>query len=213
MGPLGELHSIGADRMALQLKQKLSEKFEADIRFFKGWLDGPKTVGTPFATSVHTGRAMASVINVNSGLPVLEVGPGTGTITSEILARGIAPENLYAVEYSQDFASGLRAAFPGVHFIHGDIFQLDYLLGKKRGLVFDCVISAIPLLNVPLTRRVAYLEDMLNRIPPGRPVIQVTYSPVSPVPPRSGSFTVARADFILRNVPPAHLWTYRRAAG
>ena len=119
----------------------------------------------------------------------------------------------YAVEFSEDFALGLRAAFPGVHIVQGDVFALDALLGKKRGLVFDCVISAIPLLNFPLARRVAYVEDMLNRIPPGRPVIQVTYSPVSPVPPRSGSFSVARADFILRNVPPAHLWTYRRAAG
>jgi phosphatidylethanolamine/phosphatidyl-N-methylethanolamine N-methyltransferase len=199
--------------MALQLKQKLSEKFDADIRFFKGWLDGPKTVGTPFATSLYTGRAMASVIDPASGLPVLEVGPGTGAITREILARGVAPENLYAVEYSEDFAIGLRAAFPGVNIIQGDVFALDGLLGPDRGLVFDCVISAIPLLNFPLARRVAYLEDMLNRIPQGRPVIQVTYSPVSPVPPRSGSFSVERADFILRNVPPAHLWTYRRAAG
>ncbi len=199
--------------MALQLKQKFTEKFEADIRFFKGWLDGPKTVGTPFATSVHTGRAMAGVIDPASGLPVLEVGPGTGTITREILARGIAPESLYAVEYSEDFAIGLRAAFPGVNVIQGDVALLDDLLGSRRGLVFDCVISAIPLLNFPLARRIAYVEDMLNRIPPGRPVIQVTYSPVSPVPPRSGSFLVERADFILRNVPPAHLWTYRRAAG
>jgi phosphatidylethanolamine/phosphatidyl-N-methylethanolamine N-methyltransferase len=199
--------------MALQLKHMLSEKFGPDIRFFKGWLDGPKTVGTPFATSLHTGRAMASVIDPGSGLPVLEVGPGTGTITREILARGVAPQNLYAIEFSEDFVLGLRRTFPGVHIIHGDVFALDRLLGEKRGVAFDCVISAIPLLNFPLARRITYLEDMLDRIPLGRPVIQVTYSPVSPVPPRSGSFSVERADFILRNVPPAHLWTYRRTAG
>lgn len=199
--------------MALLLRQRLTDRFGADIRFFKGWLDGPKTVGTPFATSIHTGRAMASVIDTASGLPVLEVGPGTGTITREILARGIAPENLHAVEYSEDFAFGLRRAFPGVKIIQGDVFALDDLLGAARSITFDCVISAIPLLNFPLARRIAYIEDMLNRTPPGRPVIQVTYSPISPVPPRSGSFSVERADFILRNVPPAHLWTYRRAAG
>ena len=116
------------------------------------------------------------------------------------------------MEYSEDFAEGLRGVFPNINVIQGDVFALDALLGQACGLIFDCVISAIPLLNFPLARRVAYVEDMLNRIPPGRPVIQVTYSPVSPVPPRSGSFAVERADFILRNVPPAHLWTYRRAA-
>lgn len=198
--------------MAMQLRQRLSDRLSEDIRFFKGWLDGPKTVGTPFATSPFTGRAMASVINAASGLPVLEIGPGTGAVTREILARGIAPERLYAIEFSEEFAFGLRREFPGVHVLHGDVFALDRLPGL-RNLVFDCVISGIPLLNLPLARRISYLEDMLDRIPAGRPVIQVTYSPVSPVPPRSGSFSVERADFILRNVPPAHLWTYRRAAG
>ena len=34
---------------------------------------------------------MASVIDTKSGLPVLEVGPGTGVITKAILARGVKP--------------------------------------------------------------------------------------------------------------------------
>jgi phosphatidylethanolamine/phosphatidyl-N-methylethanolamine N-methyltransferase len=196
--------------MILQLKQKLADKFDDELRFFKGWLDGPKSVGTPFATSVHTGRAMASVIDVHSGLPVLEIGPGTGTITRAILERGVKPADLIAVEYSEDFANGLRREFPDVRIIHGDVFELDEALAHDSGLVFDSVISAIPLLNFPMAERISYIEDMLNRIPAGRPVIQVTYGPKSPVPPHSGSFLVERADFVVRNIPPAHLWTYRR---
>ena len=195
--------------MIPQLK-KLAVKFEGDIRFFKGWLDGPKSVGTPFATSIHTGRAMASVINLHSGLPVLEVGPGTGAITRAILARGLAPEMLYAVEYSEDFVDALTREFPRAHILRGDAFKLDEALADNSGLRFDCVISAIPLLNFPMWQRVSYMEDMLDRIQLGRPVIQVTYAPVSPIPPRSGTFVVERTDFILRNIPPAHLWTYRR---
>ena len=45
-----------------------------------------------------------------SGLPVLEVGPGTGVITRAILARGVKPENLYAVEYSPRFRPPSAAA-------------------------------------------------------------------------------------------------------
>ncbi len=47
-----------------------------------------------------------------SGLPVLELGPGTGVITRAILERGVPPEHLYAVEYSPDFVRHLRGAFP-----------------------------------------------------------------------------------------------------
>jgi phosphatidylethanolamine/phosphatidyl-N-methylethanolamine N-methyltransferase len=100
-----------------------------------------------------------------------------------------------------------------VNILHGDALNLDAVLGGKRDMKFDSVISAIPLLNLPMEQRVSYLEDMLTRIPLGRPVIQVTYGPLSPVPAGRGNFSVERADFILRNVPPAHLWTYRRSAG
>lgn len=194
------------------LSSKLTTKFASEIRFFKGWLSGPKSVGTPFPTSSYTGRAMASVIDVHSNLPVLEIGPGTGVITAEILKHGVAAPNLYSVEYLKHFVDGLRADFPGVHVIHGDAFDLDTAFGNKKDLVFDCVISAIPLLNFPLEQRIRYVEDMLSRIPVGRPLIQVTYGPLSPVPAGSGNFNVRHHDFILRNIPPAQLWIYTRAS-
>ncbi len=196
--------------MLQNISKKISGKFDSEIRFFKGWLNGPKSVGTPFPTSRYTGEAMARVINANSGLPVLEVGPGTGVITSAILNGGTRPENLYTVEYSEFFASGLKAEFPMVNVIHGDAFDLDNALGKHKNLMFDCVISAIPLLNFPMNMRIAYLEDMLDRIPLGRPVVQVTYGPLSPVPVGCGNFSVRHHEFILRNIPPAQLWIYSR---
>ena len=198
--------------MILQLKRKIAEKFDEEFRFFRGWIDGPRTVGTPLPTSMHTGRAMAGYINAGSGLPILEIGPGTGTITRAILKRGIAPENLYAVEYSSDFVTGLKREFPKANILLGDAFKLDEALGDKRGLVFDCVISAIPLLNIPMKQRIGYIDDMLRRIPAGRPVVQVTYGPMSPIPAGLGRFLVERADFVMRNVPPAHLWTFRALA-
>lgn len=79
--------------MALRLKERLGKKFDEEIRFFKGMMQGPRTVGSIAPTSTITARKMASVINPHSGLPVLELGPGTGAITKAILARGVEPEN------------------------------------------------------------------------------------------------------------------------
>ncbi|MDQ9592448.1 hypothetical protein RF080_13990, partial [Serratia marcescens] len=70
------------------LGKKLAEKFGEEIRFFKGWMHGPKAVGSILPTSSITARRMASVVNPHSGLPVLELGPGTGVITRAILNRG-----------------------------------------------------------------------------------------------------------------------------
>lgn len=197
--------------MAATGLRKFAAKFDDELKFFRGWIDKPKAVGAIIPTSSITARRMASVIDTKSGLPVLEVGPGTGVITKAILKHGVKPTDLYAVEYSHDFVNHLRRSFPGVNVIEGDAFDLDGTLGDKSDLTFDSVISGVPLLNFPVPRRIAYLESLLKRLPRGRPVIQLTYGPKSPIPPGLGDYTVEHFDFILRNIPPTRLWVYRRA--
>ncbi len=196
--------------MAHGLRKALADKFDDELQFFKGWIDRPKTVGSIVPTSSITARKMASVINPASGLPVLEVGPGTGVITRAILARGVKPENLYALEYSPEFVRHLRRLHPGVNVIEGDAFNLSAALGDQRDTVFDSVVSGVPLLNFPVARRIAYIEGLLGRIPAGRPVVQLTYGPLSPIPPNRGDYQVEHFHFVVRNIPPTQLWIYRR---
>jgi phosphatidylethanolamine/phosphatidyl-N-methylethanolamine N-methyltransferase len=192
------------------LRKALAEKFDDELKFFKGWIDKPKAVGSIVPTSSIAARRMASVVNPRSGLPVLEVGPGTGVVTRAILALGVKPENLYLVEYSADFVDHLKELFPGVNVIQGDAFDLDRTLGELSGTVFDSVVSGVPLLNFPVAQRIRYVESLLDRIPAGRPIMQLTYGPLSPVPPGRGSYKVEHYDFVLRNIPPTQLWVYRR---
>jgi len=194
----------------LGLKRSLAEKFDDELKFFKGWIDRPKAVGSIIPTSSVTARKMASVINPASGLPVLEVGPGTGVITRAILARGVRPENLYALEYSPEFVRHLRRIYPGVNVIEGDAFNLSAALGEHRDLMFDMVVSAVPLLNFSVSQRIAYLKSLLDRLPEGRPVVQLTYGPLSPIPPGRGDYHVEHFHFVVRNIPPTQLWIYRR---
>lgn len=197
--------------MVFRLKERLAKRFEEEVQFFKGWQKDKKGVGAITPTSIHTARRMASVVNPRSGLPVLELGAGTGVITKAILARGIEPRQLVSVEYSRAFYDGLTQRFPGVDFRLGDAFQLDQVLSDRRGERFDCVVSAVPLLSFPMEKRVDLLEDLLARIPGGRPVIQITYGPLSPVIKMPDRYVVSHYDFVVRNIPPAQLWTYRRA--
>ncbi|TCL72109.1 phospholipid N-methyltransferase PmtA [Rhizobium sp. BK251] len=196
--------------MALRLKERLGRKFDEEIRFFKGMIQGPKTVGSIVPTSSITARKMASVINPRADLPVLELGPGTGAITKAILARGLPAERLVAIEYSTDFYQHLRRTYPGVHFINGDAFNLNDTLGALKGQKFDSVVSGIPLLNFPMQARVALLESLLDRLPPGRPVVQLSYGPVSPIEARPDRYHIRHFDFIVRNIPPTQLWIYSR---
>lgn len=196
--------------MELSLRKRFARRFDEEIRFFKGWMEGPKTVGSIVPTSTAMARRMADLANPESGLPVLELGPGTGVITRALLARGVKPDKLVSIEYSRDFFGRLTADLPEVNFIRGDAFDLDATLGPWREAKFDSVISGLPLLNFSMDKRVALIEDLLDRMPTGRPVVQFSYGPVSPVAPDRGSYSVVHHDFVIRNIPPARIWIYRR---
>lgn len=196
--------------MNFRLKERFGKKFDEEIRFFKGWKSNMKAVGSIVPTSGITARRMASVINPHSGLPVLELGPGTGVITKAILQKGVQPENLVSVEFSTDFYQHLVKTYPGVDFINGDAFDLDTTLGLRRDQKFDSVISAVPLLNFPMHMRVSLIDDLLSRVPVGRPVIQISYGPLSPVVAMPDRYQISHYDFVVRNIPPAQLWVYRK---
>ena len=197
------------NRMMTSVRGKFDKKFGDELRFFKGWMKNPKNVGSIIPTSDVMAKRMASVVNVGSGLPVLELGPGTGVITHAILQRGVVPDQLYCVEYSAEFAKKLRHDFADVNIVEGNAFDLETTLGGANALTFDCVVSALPLLSFPKAMRISLIKDLLERIPLGRPVVQFSYGPLSPVPPIAG-VTVRHLEFIFRNVPPAQIWTYRK---
>ena len=196
--------------MRHSLPQHVAEQVNHKLRFFKGLVSQPKTVGAIVPTSIYMAKRMASVANPASGLPVLELGPGTGVVTRALLRRGIAPEKIFAVEYSSEFCAHLKKAMPKVNLIQGDAFDLDATLGKEGASHFDCVISGLPLLNFSMAKRISLLEDVLNRLPRGRPFLQFSYGPVAPIPSGHGHYSVKRFGWEFRNIPPAQMWMYRR---
>ncbi|MBY5403179.1 methyltransferase domain-containing protein [Rhizobium leguminosarum] len=196
--------------LRVKVKERLGKRFDDEIRFFRGMMQGPKTVGSIVPTSSITAKRMASVVDIHSGLPVLELGPGTGAITKAILGRGVRPENLVAIEYSTDFHKHLQRTYPGVHFINGDAFDLQTTLGTFSGLTFDSVVSGIPLLNFPMAKRISLLESLLDRLPAGRPMVQISYGAISPIAANPDRYHIQHFDFVMRNIPPAQLWIYKR---
>ena len=177
--------------------------------FFWSWLKSPKAVGSIAPTGRRLAREMATAVRPESGLPVLELGPGTGAITRAILDRGIPPRRLVAIERDPSFVRQLRRDFPGATFVEGDAFDLDRALEGTGFGEFDAVVSGLPLLNFGKAKRLRLLEALLDRLPPGRPVVQFSYGAVSPFPRNGGGYEVASSSWNLGNLPPARIWTYR----
>ncbi len=138
---------------------------------------------------------------------MLELGPGTGAVTAQLLARGIAPSRLTSIEYDAGFAALVAKRFPGLRVICGDAFDLDRTLGPPTPLA--AVVSSLPLINFPNETRLALLDNVFARLAPGAPFVQFSYRLRPPVAPPPG-IALRRAAVIWLNLPPARVWVYRR---
>lgn len=83
--------------------------------------------------------AIADAARIRESDTVLEIGPGLGTLTSELLRRA---DNVVAVELDQDLAAKLPAQFPGKNL---RVVQQDILSFDLSTLPADYVVVA----NVP----------------------------------------------------------------
>ena len=175
-------------------------------RFLLRAWNNPRSVGAVAPSGRGLARAMAAQIKDGGGR-VLELGPGTGAVTEAIIARIAEPERLTAIEFDADFAARVKARFPRVNVVHGDAFDLSRTLGPTAP--FSAVVSSLPLLNFQPAQREHLLAQIFRRLAPGAPFIQFSYGLRPPVPAPDGA-GVTRAAFILLNLPPAHVWVYRR---
>lgn len=178
------------------------------LRFLGRMVAHPRRVGAIAPSGHALAEAMVSQINMSAPGPVLELGPGSGAMTREMLARGLAPDMLTVIERDPEFAKIVGRRFPGINVINGDAFNLNALL-SLQGEKFKAIVSGIPLLNLPAERRGALIDTALDHLQPGAPLIQFSYGFHSPVAAPRGA-SVEMTTFIWRNLPPARVWVYRR---
>lgn len=83
-----------------------------------------KALGQHWLHDRATLEAIAREANMSPGDTVLEIGPGLGTLTSELLRQGA---RVVAVEYDSDLARKLPGQFPGkdLTVVNQDILQYD----------------------------------------------------------------------------------------
>ena len=182
-----------------------------ELPFLRAFLANPAKVASPAPSGPRLAAAVAAEVPLEGAGAVLELGPGSGAVTQAILDRGVTPADLIAIEYDRDFCALLRDRFRGISILQGDAFAFSSLL---PGLRFRAIVSGVPVVGLPAAAQQALLRDAMTALLPGRPFIQFTYSMMPPldVPPdMAADVTVERAAVVWANLPPMHVWRYRRA--
>jgi phospholipid N-methyltransferase len=181
-------------------------------RFLHAWLRKPRQNGAIVPSSPWLGRLMASQIDPAGG-HVMEFGGGTGALTREILATGLPVDQFEVVEIDADLARGLRRSLPGVRIIETPAQAVaDRAAGGIGG--YQCVISGLPLLAFSKQLQHDILAEAFLLLRPGGTFVQFTYSPRPPLArsvAEALGLEVKKVGTIVRNVPPATVFSYCRA--
>lgn len=164
----------------------------------------PKQIGAVWPSSPALGRAMARCLPKGGEAPVLELGPGTGIVTAELLAAGLPEERLVAVEKSDKLARYLSKRYPRSRIIPGDALELDSLFAGER---FGAVISSLPLKIFSPSQVEMLSAHITGLLLPGAPWVQFSYHIANGHPPTK-SFRSVGSRIVWMNLPPAKVSVY-----
>jgi 16S rRNA (adenine1518-N6/adenine1519-N6)-dimethyltransferase len=155
-----------------------------------------RRLGQHFLSDPQILRRIADALEAQPGETVLEIGPGQGTLTRELLARGL---KVIAIERDGRLAHSLRQ--DGLTVLEGDALKLEWpRVAKIIGNIPYYITSPLidKALTPPLPDRVVFLmqaevADRLAASPGGK-----TYGAIS-----VGVQAVARVEKVLHVAPGA----------
>jgi phospholipid N-methyltransferase len=189
-----------------------SQGHPAQLRqFFRSWVQNPFAIGAV----APSGRKLAKLMvkGVRADARVMELGPGTGTVTRAILDSGVDERNLFLVERDAAFVRLLRQRFPKATLLHEDATVLGAHT-RELAATFDFIVSGLPLVLFSRAQKERLLAHVLELLKPTGAFHQFTYGGRCPIR-RSVRDALGLDTALLGiapfNVPPAFVYRLCRA--
>ncbi len=189
---------------------KKTPRLDDEVRFLRSWIEKPLHMGAVMPSGRVLARTMAQYVDIHATGPVVELGPGTGAITSALVEHGIEQSRLVLVEYNPGFCALLRDRYPQATVVQGDAYALRDSLSKVLKAPAAAVVSGLPLVTKPMLTRLKLIRDAFSALTPGAPFVQFTYSVTPPIPKSLPGVSTEASERIWMNLPPARVWVYRK---
>lgn len=189
----------------------------ASRAFFCRAIRRPHRFGSPAPSSRRLAEQLASLLPDSEVSTVVELGAGTGALTTRIHRRLPAGSRLLAVEVDEVLAAHLAADLPGIDVRQGDADQLPALLAEAGIARADAVVTSLPWTLLPHRRRDALLDAIATALTPEGMATAVLTRTALPNRARElrRAFEARFAEVTMtptvwRNLPPAAVLLARR---
>jgi phosphatidylethanolamine/phosphatidyl-N-methylethanolamine N-methyltransferase len=152
------------------------------VTFLTAILRRPATVGAMAPSSSRLAARLVAVVPRAGEPVVVELGPGTGSVTTAIEYRLGGRGRHVAVEIDPVLANYLRDEHVGVEILVGDAAQLERLLAEHQVPAVDAVISGLPWSLIAPDAQRAIVDATARSLGPGGCFTTLAYVHALPMP-------------------------------
>lgn len=183
------------------------------LLFFKRVLANPLRVGYVVPSSPFLTRQTARRIDFSKPRVVVELGPGEGCHTRQIVKRMNADSRLILMELDEEFVAHLRKHFandPRVTVLHSDAQHLPETLSELGHTHCDYIVSGLPFLVIDEPVRNKILRNIANAMTEKSRFI--TYQVTDQLVNHDHLFELEDREYCPLNIPPINVFEFKKAA-
>jgi phosphatidylethanolamine/phosphatidyl-N-methylethanolamine N-methyltransferase len=188
------------------------------LMFLGKFLRSPRNVGSVIPSSQALAREMARAVPVDPAAIVVELGPGTGALTRQVMEVLAPGERFLAIDIDPEFCDNLRARWPAIDCECGSAADLPKMLAARRWNGVNHVLSGLPFASLPAAISRAILAAVGQSLVPGGTFSTFQYVHAYAMPPAvkfraqmaEGFGPVMSRQLVVRNFPPAYVMTWKK---
>ena len=185
----------------------MAEEKKANKKFLKTFFKERKQVGALAPSSRFLVKKMCDKIDFTQAKNIVELGPGTGVFTEELLKRAPKDCRLFVIELNEAFYDFLKEKFndPRIVLLRESADNLDEILSNYNVTAVDAVLSSLPLAVIPDQIKKRIIIQSHDVLRPGGAFVQYQYS-LNAKRLLEMKFNNLKLGFVAVNIPPAFVY-------
>lgn len=182
------------------------------LLFFKRVLANPLQVGYIVPSSPFLTRQTAKRLDFSKPRVIVELGPGEGCHTRQIVRRMTDNCRLVAFELDPEFCDHLKKQFkndPRVTILHRNALELPQTLADMGVAHCDYIVSGLPFLVIEEEARNKLLGNISQAI--GTEGRFITYQVTMQIADHDHLFELEDKEYCPLNLPPINVLEFKQA--
>lgn len=175
--------------------------------FLRTFFKERKQVGALAPSSKYLVKKMCDKIDFSIARNIVELGPGTGVFTEELLKRAHSDCTIFVIELNEEFYTYLKKKFtdPRIVLLCESADRIDEIITAHGVEKVDAILSSLPLAVIPDQIRKRIIIKSYDILRDGGVFVQYQYS-LNAKKLLELKFGKMQLGFVAVNIPPAFVY-------